>query len=57
MAIIKVVLEPQAYQSEVDKYRIEGLQRLWMDILERYAHEAYYDPDLICEILEHQNYD
>jgi len=46
-----VTLKPQAYQFEVDKYGIEGLRVLWMDILERYGHEEYYEPDLVEELL------
>lgn len=52
--VVEIVLRPKAFQHEVDKYGKEGLKRLWMDILERYAHEEYYDPDIIHEMLEHE---
>lgn len=50
----KITLKPQAYQSEVDKYGIEGLKKLWTDILERYAHEEYYDPYIVEKLLKSQ---
>jgi len=48
--VTPIPLEPKAYEGEVEKYGVEGLQKLWMDILERYAHEEYYDPGLVQEI-------
>ena len=50
--LTKITLNPHAYQREVDKYGVDGLKSLWTDILERYGHEEYYDPDLVEEILE-----
>ena len=42
-------------KAEVEKYGKEGVKQLWLDILERYANEEHYDPDLIHEMLEHNN--
>ena len=43
-----------ANPEEVDKYGEEGLKLLWTDILDRYANDEYYDPDLVEELLENQ---
>lgn len=51
---VSIPLEPRANQGEVDKYGKDGLKRLWEDVLDRYANEKYYDPDLVHEILEHE---
>ena len=50
--LTKITLEPRAYPKEISKYGEEGLKQLWMNILERYAHEEYYDPDLVEEVLK-----
>jgi len=52
--VTKIAFEVSACAHEVDKYGEEGLKRLWENILERYAHEEWYDPDLVHEILDHQ---
>ena len=52
--LTKIPLEPHAYQREVDKYGVNGLKELWIDILERYGHEEYYNPDLVEEILRNK---
>ena len=50
----QVAIVLYAGQDEVDKYSEEGLRNLWIDILERYGNEEYYDPDLVKELLEHK---
>ena len=52
ITLTEIILKPKAYQSEIDKYGKKGLKQLWIDILERYAHEEWYDPDLVEEILK-----
>lgn len=49
---MNIIIELSADPSEVDKYGIEGLRQLWVDILERYANEEHYDPDLLDQILK-----
>jgi len=48
----KIPIQVSVYSSEVEKYGIEGLKALLENIVERYFDEAYFDPDLVKEILE-----
>ncbi len=47
-----IELKLTASRAEVGKYGKEGLKQLWIDVLERYASEEYYDPDLVQQMLE-----
>lgn len=48
----KIPIQVSVYSSEVEKYGIEGLKTLLENIVERYFDKAYFDPDLVEEILE-----
>ena len=38
------------YQSELNAFGKKGLKALLENIIERYFHSEYYDPDLVKEI-------
>jgi len=50
LEVKRIVLGVTAYPSELKKYGEEGLKSLWADIIERYAHEEYYNPDIVEEL-------
>jgi len=47
-----IELKLTASSAEVETFGKEGLKQLWIDILERYASEEYYDPDLVKELVD-----
>ena len=50
--IDKIRLDVWVYETELKEYGKKGLKILLKDIIDRYFHSEYYDPDLIQEIKE-----
>lgn len=48
MPMIK--LEVNATDAEIEEYGEKGMIELWLNILERYASEEYYEPDIAEEL-------
>lgn len=51
----KIFIEVYADSDEVEKYGEEGLRTLWINILDWYASEEYYDPDIVEELLKERS--
>ncbi len=55
--IDKIHLDVTVYEGEIEKYGIDGLKTLLQNIVERYFHKEYFEPELVKEILEEKTED